>query len=1163
MDPLSIAGSIAGVISLSDTIFRKLYRYVKDVKSAEKEVQDLKNEVAALNGVLHNLHLIAQDLESSSLENHSIRPDHINSCLDTLYQLDEKINKAGIFDKGTPLYCAVYDTWVMFPDDYEGDHLFDDECLHTISVLLEAGATPDADVVHERSLSYAISYGPMSLLTEMVFHGMPVRPDVIKYIEGMAHQYVEEYLGVIECLKNVKLDPDIRMHLLNIAREYKIGTTVSVPDNEAMNDRAFTEAVIYTVKFGPASTLHTLTTDQRFFVNMKESESHGTLLHLAAKHNSSGCVELLLDKDFDPGQLDELGWTVLHHAVNSGMEQVHLIRRLIETGIGEIADCGGRNVWHIAAERGSLDVLGLLVSHYGPGCPYSNVRDEKGMTPLLLAIIWRHSQFAAQLLRSLSLRKTCLTDPRILPCVVASGLGDLLRELLETGVEFHPVSDNNHSALYFITKYTSPIMIKILIDHGLDVNQLDSCGKTPLIDVLERDQHSQRLKALGYSDFEFTIPNPYLVELLATHFSACSQDKEGNSVWFYFCAKTISRNLLLPVLSSEREALMLVSDILIRQGALSAYEEATTHSGIALLIEVCLDSILKTSKEHQKAASICVVTLLRHVLGATTVTSLLTSHPQAVRLLIWSTTQPENEILEQLLKLGVDVHATCEHYGDDSAIDVSIKSEIKLASFGLILAHAEPSRIPKLDANGSMRHFVLCDPPDSMKEEHMTQISKNGVESKIATASSKIQAMLKRGLDPNAKSTDNRTAAHFAARAGHLESIKALVAHHVDLGLMDSHGWTVIHAATATGQIAVLKYLRQTIKNQEEWERRIAFDVPLIGPHHVPLGPLSNQKYLRGTLAHLAACNSSSDCLRFLRENNILGDIDAKTQEGVTPLHLAVCISSPQTTRWLLENGADVNAKCGTRDISALHIALRRGCLVNAIALIEAGAEFFADSAGVTPEMQVHPQIRANLIEVLLHIGVGVPPGVIDVIRRDHERESYGSLFRAIVEGDPKACSTIIANVPHWDKPLKECGSCTPLITALAYGRVGIVRLFLDHGASTSGTTCPRIRSLAIESHSALDLAVQRPIFNEILEQLLENCLSHEAHWSQKVDCWRPLHFAAALNPAAIEIIIQHVLKHVSLFRYAYLFPKIISSHLRKLPTPGGNGVLVDMQTIR
>ncbi|KAH7070026.1 hypothetical protein FB567DRAFT_564797 [Paraphoma chrysanthemicola] len=99
MDPLSIAGSIAGLISLGDTIFRKLYHYTKDVKNAEKEVQDLKNEVAGLNGVLHNLHLVAQDLEAST-PHHSIRAEHIVACLDTLYKLDAAINKVGLSDKG-------------------------------------------------------------------------------------------------------------------------------------------------------------------------------------------------------------------------------------------------------------------------------------------------------------------------------------------------------------------------------------------------------------------------------------------------------------------------------------------------------------------------------------------------------------------------------------------------------------------------------------------------------------------------------------------------------------------------------------------------------------------------------------------------------------------------------------------------------------------------------------------------------------------------------------------------------------------------------------------------------------------------------------------------------------------------------------------------------
>jgi hypothetical protein len=62
-DPLSVAGSIGGLVSLGDAVFRGIYHYIKTVKKAEKEVVDLRNEVIALTGILHNLEIVALDLE--------------------------------------------------------------------------------------------------------------------------------------------------------------------------------------------------------------------------------------------------------------------------------------------------------------------------------------------------------------------------------------------------------------------------------------------------------------------------------------------------------------------------------------------------------------------------------------------------------------------------------------------------------------------------------------------------------------------------------------------------------------------------------------------------------------------------------------------------------------------------------------------------------------------------------------------------------------------------------------------------------------------------------------------------------------------------------------------------------------------------------------------
>lgn len=99
MEPLSAAGSIAGLVSIGDVVLRKLYHYVDDARNAEKQVESLQNEVAALNGVLHSLYSVAQELEAGSTFTYSIRLDHVSSCLGTLHKLEDELNKNGFSDK--------------------------------------------------------------------------------------------------------------------------------------------------------------------------------------------------------------------------------------------------------------------------------------------------------------------------------------------------------------------------------------------------------------------------------------------------------------------------------------------------------------------------------------------------------------------------------------------------------------------------------------------------------------------------------------------------------------------------------------------------------------------------------------------------------------------------------------------------------------------------------------------------------------------------------------------------------------------------------------------------------------------------------------------------------------------------------------------------------
>ena len=91
MEVLGAAGSIASLVSLGDAVFRRLYRYVKAVKKAENDVLDLKNEVTLLTGILHNLKSVAEVLEADDEFDNSTRVDHVNSCLVTLYSLNDKL----------------------------------------------------------------------------------------------------------------------------------------------------------------------------------------------------------------------------------------------------------------------------------------------------------------------------------------------------------------------------------------------------------------------------------------------------------------------------------------------------------------------------------------------------------------------------------------------------------------------------------------------------------------------------------------------------------------------------------------------------------------------------------------------------------------------------------------------------------------------------------------------------------------------------------------------------------------------------------------------------------------------------------------------------------------------------------------------------------------
>ena len=74
-DPLSVAASIAGLITLAELIVSRGYEFVKHVKNAKPEIRQLLAEITALYGVLQSLGLVAARFQG----------DHYNTALQLGY----------------------------------------------------------------------------------------------------------------------------------------------------------------------------------------------------------------------------------------------------------------------------------------------------------------------------------------------------------------------------------------------------------------------------------------------------------------------------------------------------------------------------------------------------------------------------------------------------------------------------------------------------------------------------------------------------------------------------------------------------------------------------------------------------------------------------------------------------------------------------------------------------------------------------------------------------------------------------------------------------------------------------------------------------------------------------------------------------------------------
>lgn len=91
---MEAAASIAGLVALTDLVFRRTSSFVKHAKGAEGEIKTLQAEIRDLAGILKSLELVLEQFDGESDARCSMRLHLVRSCHETLEKIRTRLQEA-------------------------------------------------------------------------------------------------------------------------------------------------------------------------------------------------------------------------------------------------------------------------------------------------------------------------------------------------------------------------------------------------------------------------------------------------------------------------------------------------------------------------------------------------------------------------------------------------------------------------------------------------------------------------------------------------------------------------------------------------------------------------------------------------------------------------------------------------------------------------------------------------------------------------------------------------------------------------------------------------------------------------------------------------------------------------------------------------------------
>ncbi|MEI6809586.1 MAG: ankyrin repeat domain-containing protein, partial [bacterium] len=244
--------------------------------------------------------------------------------------------------------------------------------------------------------------------------------------------------------------------------------------------------------------------------SLAESVTRLTPLHLAAEKGNLPVVSALLDKDADRNAREaRFGATPLHVAVYRGQDKVvdlllrspsadvnaaqtngvtvlgaavlqgnmEICRKLLTAGAKVDGNAGTFGPLHLAAERGDLDVVDLLIQSGAD----VNARGENGLTPLHRAAQMDRPEVVGRLLAK-GADVNAKSEFGATPLLTASAAGnpEIVKRLLDAKANANMANTDGVTPLHAATQRADTETMTLLLKAGAKVDARRKGGYTPL-----------------------------------------------------------------------------------------------------------------------------------------------------------------------------------------------------------------------------------------------------------------------------------------------------------------------------------------------------------------------------------------------------------------------------------------------------------------------------------------------------------------------------------------------------------------------------------------------------------------------------------------------------------------------------------------------------------